>query len=186
MLWGRNDSIARHNNRFSIRGCISVKILNVLRHAKSSWSEPGQSDIDRVLNGRGEKDCITMAPAMEKAGCLFDYVVVSPAARAQQTISGIESVLEFGEWYTEADMYTFDWRALVECVSALADSFDEVLLVGHNPAITEFCNYHSDARIDNVPTCSYARIQFEVSSWRDVAESKGKMLDFLTPKTASG
>ncbi|MFK8019172.1 MAG: histidine phosphatase family protein [Pseudomonadales bacterium] len=160
-----------------------MKILNVLRHAKSSWADSGQSDIDRVLNPRGEKDCITMAPAIEEAGCKFDYVVVSPASRAQQTISGINSVLQFGEWYTEAAMYTFDWRQLNDCVAALADGFDDALLVGHNPAITEFCNHLSDARIDNVPTCSFARIEFSVDSWRDIKDVEGKMTAFITPKS---
>lgn len=163
-------------------GKIIMKILNLLRHAKSSWADATQSDIDRPLNGRGLKACVTMAPAIEQAECSFDYIVASPACRAQQTIEGIGNVLGVDDWHTETELYTFDSRQLQQCVAQLADSFDEALLVGHNPAITEFCNHRSNARIDNVPTCGYARIEFEMDSWRDIEKTAGAMTVFLTPK----
>lgn len=123
-----------------------------------------------------------MAPAIEAANCSFDYIVVSPAQRAQQTIEGVASLINFDDWFTEENLYTFDWQQLEQCVIELADVHDEALLVGHNPAITEFCNYKSDANIDNVPTCGFARIQFEVESWNDIGSSKGQLLDFIAPK----
>ena len=30
--------------------------LWIIRHAKSSWADPGQADFDRPLNARGMKD----------------------------------------------------------------------------------------------------------------------------------
>lgn len=165
---------------------IAMKTLNLLRHAKSSWASGGLEDIDRPLNARGEKASVQMAAAIEQAGCSFEYVVVSPALRAQQTIQGIANVIDFGDWFTEESMYTFDWRALQECVSQLADSYHEALIVGHNPAITEFCNHKSNARIDNVPTCGYARISFDMDAWSDIADTRGELLGFIVPKDLPG
>jgi len=160
-----------------------MRILNLIRHAKSSWADAGQADINRPLNKRGTKACRKMAPAIEQAGCGFDYIVASPACRAQQTIEGIASVLSIDNWITEESLYTFDWRQLQQCVVKLDNSAPEALLVGHNPAITEFCNYRSDARIDNVPTCAYARIVFDTDNWAEVETATGQMSVFLTPKT---
>ena len=163
-----------------------MKTLNLLRHAKSSWASGGLADIDRPLNARGEKASIQMAGAIADAGCAFDYVVVSPALRAQQTIQGVANLIDFNDWYTEESMYTFDWRALMECVAQLADSYSEALLVGHNPAITEFCNHKSNARIDNVPTCGYARLGFNMESWEDINSTEGELLKFIVPKDLPG
>ena len=159
-----------------------MKVLNLLRHAKSSWSSAGLEDRERPLNDRGRKACVLMAPKIEQLVSGFDYVVASPAVRAQETIDGIANVIGFSDWYTEEHLYTFDWRELERCVSSLADTYDEALVVGHNPAITEFCNYKTDARIDNVPTCGFARIRFAVDSWQAVAKSQGQLLDFITPR----
>ena len=66
-----------------------MKSLYLLRHAKSSWDNPGLSDIDRPLNPRGERD----APRMGKAlGARLQPMMfhVSPAERAQSTFRNLQ------------------------------------------------------------------------------------------------
>ncbi len=45
-----------------------MKQLIIVRHAKSSWADPGQRDFDRPLNGRGERNAPEMARRLEARG----------------------------------------------------------------------------------------------------------------------
>ena len=56
------------------------------------------------------------------------------------------------------------------------------MLVGHNPGFTALCNYLSNARIDSMPTCSIAQMQFSVGGWGEITEHSGELIDFDYPK----
>ena len=63
-----------------------MKSLHLLRHAKSSWKEPGLGDIERPLNRRGLGACTAMAAYMVRRAIVPDLVLCSPARRARETL----------------------------------------------------------------------------------------------------
>lgn len=161
-----------------------MKKLHLIRHAKSSWASDSLADVDRPLNPRGWEACRTMAPQMVKAGCPFEAVFCSPALRAQSTIERIAQHLPDRDisWRTDNALYTFDAQELLGWCRKLDDSRLEVVVVGHNAAITDLCNQMGDRFIENVPTCGYVQLAFEQKSWRDLSAGSGKLLSFLKPK----
>ena len=62
-----------------------MKTLLLIRHAKSSWDEPGISDFDRPLNERGKKDAPIMAKRVKEKAIELDHLISSPAKRAKKT-----------------------------------------------------------------------------------------------------
>ncbi len=58
-----------------------MKILLIIRHAKSSWDNANISDIDRPLNDRGKRDAPVMAKRLIKAGVQIERFVSSTAKR---------------------------------------------------------------------------------------------------------
>jgi len=62
-----------------------MRRLMLLRHAKTERAEPGQRDRDRKLMKRGRADAPTLGAYMTHHDLIPDLVLVSPAARAQQT-----------------------------------------------------------------------------------------------------
>ena len=62
-----------------------MKTLLLIRHAKSSWDDPGLSDYERPLNERGKKDAPAMAEKLYERGIKIDAFVTSPARRARKT-----------------------------------------------------------------------------------------------------
>ena len=62
-----------------------MKNLYLLRHAKSSWDNPGLSDKDRPLNKRGLHDAPMMGERFRERGESLDLVFSSPARRAHTT-----------------------------------------------------------------------------------------------------
>ena len=161
-----------------------MKKLHLIRHAKSSWEDSSLADIDRPLNSRGIRSCQAIAPEIIKAGCHFEHAYCSPAVRAQSTIEQIsQHITQLDiQWQTDERLYTFSSRALMTWCHNLDNSISEVVIIGHNPAITDLCNDVGNQHIDNVPTCSYVQLAFGQNAWEDLSTNSAELLSFLTPK----
>jgi phosphohistidine phosphatase len=66
-----------------------MKFFYLLRHAKSSWKEPGLNDHDRPLNKRGRNAAKMMAKYLRRSEIKPDLVICSTAIRAKQTLDPI-------------------------------------------------------------------------------------------------
>ena len=73
---------------------------------------------------------------------------------------------------------------LVSIISNLDDGVDCVMLVGHNPTLTQLVNSLAQCDIGNMPTCGIAVLEFRMDSWADIDSVKAKLLDFDYPKKA--
>lgn len=161
-----------------------MKTLHLIRHAKSSWAESFLSDAERPLNARGHKACRIMAQPILNEGCSFEHVFCSTAQRAQSTIEGIAEALPQHKirWTLDESLYTFSSRDLLRWVRALSDGLNDVVIIGHNPGLTDFCNEIGDRHIVNVPTCAYAQLAFPEDTWSSVGQESAKTVSFITPK----
>lgn len=161
-----------------------MKKLHLIRHAKSSWADPNLSDEQRPLSSRGVSSCEIMAPAIVKAGCNFEHVFCSPAVRAKATIENIAKALpdRAVEWKVDEQLYTFNGANLLHWCKSISDDLDEIVLLGHNPAITDLCNGLSGADLENIPTCGYALLTFDGEHWQDLKPKTARLETFLTPK----
>ena len=101
------------------------------------------------------------------------------------TIEGLSEALPSKdiEWHLDEDLYTFSSRDLLDWVHQLGDELSEVVMIGHNPGMTDFCNAMGDRYIANMPTCSYAQLLFPQDAWSELSPKSGKLETFLTPKT---
>lgn len=161
--------------------------LTLVRHAKSSWVKPSwndasSSDFDRPLKARGLKNAPEMGKRLRDANYQVDVIISSPALRAITTAEFIASELDYKNIQQCDEIYEAGANTLLYLISSLDEKYRKVMLVGHNPGFTMLCNYLCDANIDNMPTCSIARIQLTINSWQDVGEHCGELLHFDYPK----
>ena len=70
-----------------------MKTLLLMRHAKSSWSEPGLADHDRPLNKRGKQAAPEMGKLLRKEGLVPDLILCSTARRSRQTAEAVAASL---------------------------------------------------------------------------------------------
>ena len=70
------------------------RTLVLIRHAKSSWSNPGEADFERPLNDRGERDAPRMGARLKELKIKPDLIVCSPAKRAKQTAKRIADAVD--------------------------------------------------------------------------------------------
>ena len=163
-----------------------MKALYIVRHAKSSWADPNQSDFDRGLNERGKRDAPRMAKRLKEKDIHPDFIISSPAKRAFSTAKRIAEVLGYPKKNIKTDqkLYHADEDTILSVIHTIKDKYNTVLLFGHNPGLTDFVNtlVAEETNIDNVPTCGIVAFNLNVQSWQDVSWASAKMLFFDYPK----
>lgn len=161
-----------------------MKSIHLIRHAKSSWQDTRLSDVQRPLAERGIKDCQIMGQQLLQAGWNHRQIYCSQAQRAQQTITGIAEALPQLkiDWQIAPELYTFSARVLLDWLRDFSDEFNQVTLVGHNPAMTDLINQLSEAGLANLPTCAYAQLQSNSHSWSEIEAVEFNLCQLLKPK----
>ena len=165
-----------------------AKRFVLIRHAKSSWANPLQSDFERPLNDRGQSDAPMMGKRLKEAGIIPDKLIASTAKRASQTANHIAKSTGYPtdqiEWHEE--MYHCVSAVFEEAIYALDDAVETVFIVAHNPGITDFAaELDSTKTIHHTPTCAVVGFKVDTNRWSDFSLA-GKTL-FLndTPKRQS-
>jgi phosphohistidine phosphatase len=106
--------------------------LFVLRHAKSSWDDPGLEDHERPLAPRGRRAVEVLAKHVRSAGVEPQQVLCSSARRTRETLAGVDPP---GVRVVERDLYTAGAGELIERLRQVPSDVESVMLVGHNPAM---------------------------------------------------
>ena len=160
----------------------TMKILYLIRHAKSSW-EFDISDHERPLKKRGIKDASLIGDRLKSLIQPVDLVMSSSATRALRTAEIITEALDISYDAIEvnANLYDFDGRQVMEIIKNCPDRYDSLMIFGHNHALTLLANNLGNERIENVPTAGVVGISFEEDSWKKI--TSGKNLLTLFPKT---
>jgi phosphohistidine phosphatase len=161
-----------------------MKILTLVRHAKSSWKYADLDDLDRPLNRRGQRDAPLMGDVMAARGCRPDAVFTSPALRALRTAEVIAAAIGYPQQRIVLDgrLYHADSDDLLEVVKSMDAPIGWVVCVGHNPGLTDLANHLGRQRFDNVPTCGVVEMRFDSDRWVDVDRTAPQGVDFEFPK----
>ena len=161
-----------------------MKTLTLIRHAKSSRKNPGLADYDRPLNKRGKRDAPMMGRRLAERGFDAGLIMTSPAARAVATAEAIAEEIEYPltEIIANERLYGADQFELLEVIRGIDDSLDEVVLVGHNPGLTDLVDYLSAHPIGNVPTCGIVELVLDVESWALIDRIRPVNVDFDYPR----
>lgn len=166
-----------------------MKTLYVVRHAKSSWEDPFQDDIDRPLNKRGRGDAPRMGKRLKERALVPDLIVASPAERALSTAILLAEKIGYPakNIHTDGRLYHATEDALLSIMRKFNDSNDEVMIVSHNPGLTDFVNSLTGELVtDNIPTCGVVAISLDVGSWKEAAWGNGRLVFYDFPRNPSG
>jgi phosphohistidine phosphatase len=165
--------------------------LYLLRHAKSSWSDPSLHDFDRPLNKRGAKDAPKIGTAMRQKGYQPDRILCSSAQRTKETLAGIIPALSGKIALHLLDsLYEGNAPDYLVLLRKHAKDSRNLMLVGHNTGLQEtalrLIGGGNPAMIADLkkkyPTGALVVIDFDCDSWEDVTLDKGKLVDFIKPR----
>lgn len=156
------------------------KRLILLRHAKSSWDDPGLADHDRPLAPRGRKAAALMASYLSEERIRPELVLCSTAVRARETLEGVglpDDVL------FERDLYGASADVLLARLQRLPDPVESAMLVGHNPGMHELALMLGGTGDVERKFPAGALATFEIGGgWGDLGPGRAELVDFVRPK----
>jgi len=171
------------------------KNLYILRHAKAETGLPHQDDHSRKLVERGIQAAQIMGAHMFRQGIKPDKVICSDAVRTHETWSQIESIypvplnVEFSR-----KLYLASANEMLQSLVRLPNQLSSVMLIGHNPGVHQVClklaKEGDEDLLDRMylkfPTCALAVINLGDTTWENIADARGALTDFITPKMLAG
>ena len=165
-----------------------MRTLYLVRHAKSSWQDTSLADHERPLNKRGLRDAPVMGQRLADKKVGIDSIWSSPARRALETARILARALNYPqEKVVRRDrLYAGTIESFLLELRSCPDEVKGLLVVGHNPLISEFADLligpSSDTDIEMIPTCGIVAMEFTLSSWQQLREKDGRFLFFDYPK----
>ncbi len=167
----------------------SSKTLLLLRHAKSSWDDPGMDDIDRPLNDRGERAARLMAPMV--AAWHPQWIGCSMALRTRATLAPLLTTLEVPtQIEISAALYDSNEAAYLRLVRGLSNAIDRALVIGHNPVLEDLtqlligsANSIALERLsEKFATGTLVTLQCPINRWSDLAPHSCELVDVVRPR----
>lgn len=161
-----------------------MKILTLVRHAKSSWNHPDLSDRQRPLNARGERNAPDMGRRIVAHGIRPSLIITSPATRAWTTAKIIAAEIGYPAEFLQREdsLYLASLDDLLDTVVAQDSGFNSLMVVGHNPGLTEFVNFLIPGLTNNLPTAGVVSVQLDRDDWNLYEQPKVELLVFDYPK----
>ena len=162
-----------------------MKIIYLLRHAKSSWDDPSAADIERRLNVRGRRAAQQMGEFAKQNGIDPAIIICSTAVRTEETASiflpaaGINAKMIASERVYEATAET-----LIKLLAESDDKRRSVMLIGHNPGIEGIVFLLTGER-EIIPTATLVTLSIDAEKWCELRPNCGKLEAIVRPKDLS-
>ena len=140
-------------------------------------------DKDRPLSDRGKRDAPKMGKRLAKRDVKPDLILSSPAMRALTTAEIIAKKRDYKRKDIVVDdrLYAGEADDLLNVIHKLSDKRERVILVGHNPELTELAHRLS-SEITHMPTCAVAAFTFDAKSWSNIGKAKPVKVALDYPK----
>jgi len=161
-----------------------MKTLYIIRHGKSAWNMPGLDDSERPLLPKGISRTRQVVRHLVQAQAKPDLILSSHAVRAFETAK----IIAHGVGYPEEKIivsnkiYFGDAEGIFELFYDLSEDIHSLMLVGHNPTLTDMANEFLTQKIDNLPTSGAVCVEFNTDSWESFFLSPSQVKFVLIPK----
>ena len=158
--------------------------LYVVRHAKAEDRAVFMSDHDRELLPEGIMASARIGRHLHGRGITADRLISSTAPRARDTAKVIAEQLAIDPATIILDekLYEGGPKAYLAAVNALPDDCESVMIFGHNPDVSYFCEYLTHQDVGSMRKGGVAAITFDNLRWSEVSGRTGSLNFYVTPK----
>lgn len=159
-----------------------MKELFLIRHAHATESFSAGADFDRALSKRGLDEASQMAQSFVREVDRVSAIVTSPAVRALATARIFASAFpDMPEIVTVKSLYNAPMRSILSVLTALPEAYESVILVGHNPGLSELASALSDEYCALQP-CSVVHLRLEAEDWRMMSAGLCHLVSLISPE----
>ena len=142
-----------------------------------------QTDFDRPLNKRGQRDAPFMAKRLSGHSHKPDFIVSSPAVRAITTakIFAAELGIQGDRFTLDKQIYEASLGDLLDVVRNIPDTTNSAAIFGHNPGLSHLAAHLSGEYFD-MATCSIVYLTIVQESWTLIGQNTAILRDYDYPK----
>ncbi len=163
-----------------------MKILYIVRHAKSSWDDISVDDHDRDITNTGMERTIKVARFLMNKKISPDLIISSSAVRALKTAKLIAENIGYSIENIKVAplLYGGDEDDIFSELYKIPDNIHSVMIVGHNPGFTDFANIFLKRKnqIENLPTSGVIAIKIKTEHWKTIDNVRYKFLFKAFPR----
>lgn len=146
-----------------------MKRLTLMRHATAQWKDPQTEDFDRPLNRRGQSEAATMSRRLAQLNFVPTLVLTSSARRAEQTAGIVARELGILPRLVRSEeaLYLAAAAEILALVQSTGPRIPHLLIVGHNPGISEAIQLLAPQTTEPQPlqTAALCSLTFDARAW---------------------
>lgn len=160
------------------------RIVYIIRHSKASRDMEELADFDRPLNKKGINEASNLGRLLKKYGVQPDLIIASSAQRTTQTSELIAKGMKYpvDAIKLQDDLYLADVEKLLTCLKSQPDAYKQIVIVAHNPGISELASLITGANIDEMPTTGMVVVKCRCRKWSELSTNNNILLAYLYPK----
>ena len=167
-----------------------VKVILLLRHAKSAWDATGLEDFDRPLSERGRREAEWLGELLRVRGISPARIVCSASQRTRETLSGvIPALAREASIELTRRLYAAPMDRLLTVIAEQQSSDQSLMLIGHNPGLEDLAKMlagAADAALvaalrEKYPPAGLARFEVDADRWSGVSAANARLVGFDTP-----
>jgi phosphohistidine phosphatase len=166
--------------------------LLLLRHAKSSWDDPGLADRERPLAPRGRRAAAALRARLARRGPKIDRVLCSPSQRTRETLALLELARATPVAFDEK-LYLASAEVLLARIHRLPARARCVLVIAHDPGLDHLVRLLAGGgrpkalrRLSHgFATGALAELRVPAAGWSELAPGSAFLDRFLRPKDVS-
>ena len=159
-----------------------MKKLIIIRHSKSSWKDLSLGDFHRPLNKRGKKDGPIMANFLSKKISKICYLHSSDSVRTFETSKFFTERIKLDKIKYDDSLYHSSSSSILNMIRNYSDNLSSVMIIAHNPGLTNLINDITNIYLDNLPTTGLAEIDFSCLKWNDISSKNSNLIQLKFPK----
>ena len=161
-----------------------MKQVYIVRHAKSSWDNFELSDHDRPLMPAGIRKTEKIITFLNSKKVAPELIISSSAVRAYETAKLIAEGIGYNadKIIKSKAIYHAGEDEIYDELFSVDNHINSVMIVGHNPTLTNFVNNFVRTEIDNLPTTGVLSVEFKTNSWALITKAKFKVKFVIYPR----
>jgi phosphohistidine phosphatase len=144
--------------------------LSLLRHGRAQWPAGSYRDYDRPLDSIGLLQADKAAAELAASADPPSLILCSSARRTAQTAAAVGAALADRGAYLIEDrrFYLASQTQLVQLINELGGDATHLLLVGHNPGLSELAQHYqlTNGGLDTGQLCS---TELSLANWQSAA-----------------
>ncbi len=162
-----------------------MKTLYIVRHGKAMLRAADQmGDYHRTLIEKGINRTKKLVAQLQLMDEKTELIISSPAVRAIETakIIAVDLGYPIEKIQLEEGLYVENEIFMFDLISQISEEIDRVMIVGHNPTLTNFLNHFLSPPLDWFKTSSMACLVFETDDWTEITKANNQLVYFYPEK----